>query len=165
MNDKSNKNTAEMAFPPIDLATANEIIRTYKAIKDRMTMSFPQVPPGLSRTDLGTFNRDIKNYNGFIFEKGEVLKMFNAGASHLMVVLGAHPKVENQFPHFGKGSFTVVVAGCTSTTPTDGNSEEYTAVEYASEYPPRTVVSELKQADLKHKEGGTGENLIFKVKE
>lgn len=162
MNDKNNNSTVKLA-PPIDLETANEIIKTYRAIQECTVRNFPKVPPGLSKPDLDTFNKDITEYNAFIFNKNEILEMIKDGATHLMVVLGAHPKVNSRFPKFGKGSFTVVVAGCTSITPTPGNREEYTAVERASEYPPRTVVSQLKQT--KNKEAGAIEKLVFQVKE
>ncbi|MBL6444709.1 hypothetical protein JMN32_00205 [Fulvivirga sp. 29W222] len=153
-----------MKFAPIDLATANEIISTYNAIKTEMAMSFGKVPDGLSENDLGTFHNDIKNFNGFLFERDEILKMLDSGVSHLMVVLGAHPKVDSQYSQFGKGSFTVVVAGCVSGAPIGLKSDEYMAVEPASEYPPRAVVSKLQSVEGLKSRDGAVEKLVFKVK-
>ncbi|UII32151.1 hypothetical protein LVD17_28100 [Fulvivirga ulvae] len=159
-----NKNTLEKAFAPINLTTANEIIGTYKAIKTKMAMSFLELPDGLSREDLVTFKKDINDFNGFLFEKDEILKMLRPGVTHLIVVLGAHPKVDPQYSQFGKGSFTVVVAGCTSDTPVGVKSDEYVAVEPASEYPPRAVVSKLKRVEGLKSRDGAVEKLVFKVK-
>ncbi|ELR73679.1 hypothetical protein C900_02083 [Fulvivirga imtechensis AK7] len=158
MNDKNNNSALGIDSQPIDKKKANEIIGTYCKLNGNIRRYLRRKPASDEEQEMVDRFRDHKaKFNAFVFEKDDILRFFDKelGATHLMIILGAHSEKEvSQDEDFKKGSFTIVAAGCKH-----GGGTTYSSLplnEPATEYPPKLVRSTL---DNIH------ENLLFIVEE
>ncbi|MBL6447930.1 hypothetical protein JMN32_16560 [Fulvivirga sp. 29W222] len=163
MNIKDNNTAMKIDSHLINRKEANEIIGTYFLMNKHINRKYAGTEPEpLKRTEAmyNKLMKDKENFNAFIFKKEDIEDFFAKGATHLMIVLGAHLNEHIEFPNFKKGSFTVVAAGCTKEE-TNGNETIYRSlnVDYpATEYPPKVLKETLNALEEE-------KSLVFVIQE